>query len=97
MNREVDFQLRETFDGALAFGRAALEELGVAPEAAAGIVDDVRRRDVARLIMQKAEGLMGGADLLHGVRLQPEPLTAPRAKPHGLSAETRDIIGEEEQ
>jgi monovalent cation:proton antiporter-2 (CPA2) family protein len=97
MNREVDFQLRETFDGALAFGRAALEELGVEPQTAAGIVDDVRRRDVARLIMQKAEGLMGGADLLHGVRLQPEPLTAPRAKPHGLSAETRDIIGEEER
>ena len=95
MNREVEHQVRETFDGALAFGRAALEELGVEPQRAAEVVEDVRRRDVARLIMQKSEGLMGGVDLLHGVRLQPEPLTAPRAKPHGLSPETRDIIGED--
>jgi glutathione-regulated potassium-efflux system protein KefB len=95
MNREVEHQVRETFDGALAFGRAALEELGVEPATAAEVVEDVRRRDVARLVMQKSEGLMGGVDLLHGVPLQPEPLTAPRAKPHGLSAETRDIIGED--
>ena len=95
MNREVEHQVRETFDGALAFGRAALEELGVESATAAEVVEDVRRRDVARLVMQKSEGLMGGVDLLHGVPLQPEPLTAPRAKPHGLSAETRDIIGED--
>jgi hypothetical protein len=56
-------------------------------------VDDVRRRDTVRLMLQKTEGLMGGRDLLHGV--SPEPLVAPKAKPRALSPETRDIIGDE--
>src|SRR4051812_5972855 len=97
MNLQVDYQLRETFESALRFGRATLEELGVQEEEAAAITSDVRRRDVARLVMQRSEGIMGGADLLHGTRLEPEPLSAPTAKPHGLSRETRDIIGEDER
>jgi voltage-gated potassium channel Kch len=95
MKRDVDHQTRELFESALAFGRATLEELGVAPEAVARVVEDVRKRDVARLVMQKAQGLMAGADLLHGARLKPEPLTAPRARPKALSPETRDIIGQD--
>jgi CPA2 family monovalent cation:H+ antiporter-2/glutathione-regulated potassium-efflux system protein KefB len=96
MKREADFQIRETFESALAFGQAALEELGLDPSEAAAVTADVRRRDIARLVMQKSEGIMGGADLLHGTRLEPEPLIAPRARSHGLSPETRDIIGEDE-
>lgn len=94
MKRHVDYQMRETFESALAFGHSTLEELGVEAAQAAALTSDVRRRDVARLVMQEAEGIMSGADLLHGVRLQPEPLVAPKAKPRGLSPETRDIIGE---
>ncbi len=45
--------------------------------------------------IQKAEGIMGGADLIRGSRLLPEPLTPPEARSHGLSPETRDIIGED--
>jgi len=97
MNLEVDYQLRETFDGAIAFGEATLEALGLAAGEARQIARDVRRRDIARLVMQKSEGLMGGVDLLHGVTVEPEPLTAPKARPHGLSPETRDIIGEDER
>ena len=97
MKLQVDYQLRETFESALRFGRATLEELGVQEEEAAAITSDVRRRDIARLVMQRSEGIMGGADLLHGTRLEPEPLSAPTAKPHGLSRETRDIIGEDER
>jgi monovalent cation:proton antiporter-2 (CPA2) family protein len=96
MKREADFQIRETFESALAFGQAALEELGLDPSEAAAVTADVRRRDIARLVMQKSEGIMGGADLLHGTRLEPEPLIAPRARSHGLSPETRDIIGEDD-
>lgn len=95
MNLDVDYQIRETFESALAFGRAMLEELGREPANAAIIVEDVRRRDIARLIMQKAEGIMGGADMLHGSRLEPQPLTDPRKRAHGLTEETRDIIGED--
>jgi monovalent cation:proton antiporter-2 (CPA2) family protein len=97
MKLQVDYQMRETFESALRFGRATLEELGVPEAEAAEITADVRRRDIARLVMQKAEGIMGGVDLLHGTRLEPEPLSAPKAKPHGLSPETRDIIGEDER
>ena len=95
MNLEVDHQTRELFESALVFGRAALEELGVAPEAADTIVADVRRRDVARLMMQKVEGIMGGSDLMHP-RLSPEPLTVPKGKAQGLSPETRDILRAED-
>jgi voltage-gated potassium channel Kch len=97
LQHEVDFQVREVFDSALALGRATLEELGLSPERAQEVVDDVRKRDIARLMMQKAAGgsMMTGADLLHGAKVAPEPLTPPRAKAQALNAETRDIIGEE--
>jgi hypothetical protein len=39
--------------------------------------------------------LLSGADLLHGTRLAPEPLTKPKARSLALSPETRDIIREE--
>jgi monovalent cation:proton antiporter-2 (CPA2) family protein len=95
LNLDVDHQTREVFESALSFGRAALEELGVEPADAASLVADVRRRDVARLMMQKVEGLMGGRDLMHNARLTPEPLTAPKVRARGLSAETREILGED--
>ena len=95
MNLEVDYQMRETFESALTFSRAMLEELGREVAQAAAVVEDVRRRDIARLVLQKAEGLMGGADMLHGARLEPQPLTDPRTRGHGLTEETRGIIGED--
>jgi monovalent cation:proton antiporter-2 (CPA2) family protein len=96
MKHEVDFQMRELVESAFAFGRATLQELGLSPEEAGAVVDDVRKRDIARLMMQMAEGsLLSGADLLHGTRLTPEPLTKPRARSLALSPETRDIIREE--
>jgi voltage-gated potassium channel Kch len=96
MNLDVDYQIRETFESALAFGQATIEELGVDAATAKAVVDDVRRRDIARLMMQKVEGLMGGVDMLHGTRLEPQPLTDPRKRAHGLSEETRDLIGEDD-
>ena len=93
MKRYVDHQIRETFESALVFGQATLEELGVPETEAAEVTGDVRRRDIARLVMQKSEGLMGGADLLHGATVRPEPLTPPKARSRALSPETQDIIG----
>ena len=52
MGRDVDYQIRETFESALVFGRATLEALGLSPEEAARTVDDVRKRDLARLVLQ---------------------------------------------
>lgn len=96
MGMDVDYQLRETFESAIVFGRAMLEGLGLAPDVAGAVVEDVRRRDVVRLMMQRDGGSMGGADMLHGTSIKPEPLSAPIARPRALSAETRDIIGDDE-
>jgi voltage-gated potassium channel Kch len=95
MKHEVDYQLRETFESAIAFSRAALEELGVPASAATAVADDVRKRDIARLVLQKAGGFMGGADLLIGAKVAPEPLVEPAGRARALSLETRDILGEE--
>jgi CPA2 family monovalent cation:H+ antiporter-2/glutathione-regulated potassium-efflux system protein KefB len=97
MNREVDFQIRETSESALAFGRAALEGLGLAPEAAAARAEDVRKRDIARLVLQQAGALpdgswLGGAE---PAEVRPEPLTAPVRPARALNAETRDLLGQD--
>jgi monovalent cation:proton antiporter-2 (CPA2) family protein len=92
MSRDVDVHVRETFESALGFGRLALMGLGRPAETVEAVVADVRRRDVARLIMQRDEGQMGGADLLHGARVAPEPLIAPRKRAKGLTSETKALM-----
>ncbi|GGC91034.1 monovalent cation:proton antiporter-2 (CPA2) family protein [Chelatococcus reniformis] len=92
MHMQVDYQLRETFRSALSFGRATLEALGIDPERAAEVEEDVRKRDIARLVLQGEGGLLDGADLLHGATVTPEPLMAPKFKSKALTAETRDLI-----
>jgi monovalent cation:proton antiporter-2 (CPA2) family protein len=94
MNRDVDYQIREVFESAIVFGRAALEELGTEPDAAASAANDVRKRDIARLVLQKEVGTMGGAELVVGAKIAPEPLTVPTSRARALSPETRDILGE---
>jgi len=74
MNRGVDFQIRETFESAMVFGREALHALGYSKESSAEVEEDVRRRDEERLEIQRAEGLDAGVRLLHEKRLLPEPL-----------------------
>ena len=60
----VDFQLRETFESALAFGGRALDDLGEAPEVVEQVLDEVRTRDANRLAAQIAGDLTSGRDLL---------------------------------
>ena len=93
MNREVDHQVRETFDGPLLSAAPPWRSLASPAETAAEMVEDVRQRDVARLVMQQSEGLMGGVDLARRPS-SPSPHRS-ASEAHGLSAETRDIIGED--
>ena len=76
--RGVQHDVRETFESALVFGRETLEELGVEAEDALAIGDDIRRRDVARLELQAAEGITAGRHMLHSKPVNPEPLMKPR-------------------
>ncbi|WP_298965693.1 monovalent cation:proton antiporter-2 (CPA2) family protein [uncultured Methylobacterium sp.] len=95
-NRDVDYQIRETFESALAFGRAALEGLGVPAAEAAALADDVRKRDVARLVLQQASDPALRADSLRSAyTIKPEPLTVPKGSSQALNAETEDIIARE--
>ncbi len=94
MKHDVDYQIREAFESAITFGRVALEELGTPADAAARTADDVRKRDTARLVLQKEVGAMGGAELVVGAKITPEPLMEPAGKARALSEETRDILGE---
>ncbi|MGX5721310.1 monovalent cation:proton antiporter-2 (CPA2) family protein [Shinella zoogloeoides] len=76
----VQHDVRETFESALVFGRETLEELGVEPDDARAISDDIRRRDVARLELQAAEGIAAGRHMLHSKPVKPEPLVKPKKK-----------------
>ncbi|WP_075289957.1 monovalent cation:proton antiporter-2 (CPA2) family protein [Pararhizobium arenae] len=76
--RNVDYELRETFESGLVFGRETLQGLGVADDTAQAITDDIRRRDEARLAVQAAEGISAGRDMLHHAPVKPEPLIKPK-------------------
>jgi glutathione-regulated potassium-efflux system protein KefB len=62
----VDFEIRETYESALVFGREALLALGASTEEADGICDDVRRRDRDRLDLEMAGGIYAGRELILG-------------------------------
>ena len=87
----VDFELRETYESALVFGRNTLEGLGFDPGRAAAVETFVRRRDLERLALQQAEGLSAGLDLLHA-RMVHEPLSAPTREVKPLNPEAEEII-----
>lgn len=57
---KVDYQRRETFDGALRFGRDALTELGFSADDAKDAEILVRKRDRERLEHQRMAGLVEG-------------------------------------
>jgi voltage-gated potassium channel Kch len=94
--RDVEYEVRETYESALAFGRKALEGLGLAPEEAAAVEADVRSRDAERFAMQQAEGVYAGLDLLRPrVEPRPTPLTEPEGPSEALNPEAAEIIKEE--
>ncbi|WP_377292952.1 monovalent cation:proton antiporter-2 (CPA2) family protein [Rhizobium sp. SG2393] len=74
----VDYELRETFESGLVFGRKTLEALGIGDDEAIAITDDIRRRDEARLDAQAAEGITAGRHMLHSKPVRPEPLVKPK-------------------
>ena len=95
-NEAVDFEMRETFESAIAFGRAALEGLGLSRERAAEVADYVRQRDLDRLALQQAEGLAAGRDLVWRKRVRPEPLSEPLHRSEALNPEAGELMKEEE-
>jgi CPA2 family monovalent cation:H+ antiporter-2 len=75
----------------LVFGRNALEAFGISFEQAQAVEDDVRRRDLERLALQQAGGLLAGADRLLR-KPRPEPLVVPARVSEALNPEAETII-----
>ncbi len=96
LGKGVTFELRETYESALRFGRGALEALGLDPETARLVEDDVRTRDLNRLAVQQAEGIYAGTDILLR-RPRPEPLSVPSRPTEALNPEAETIIQGAEQ
>ncbi len=90
MKADVDFQMRETFESALGFGRVTLEAVGLTYDEASLVIDNVRDRDAQRMEIQFSEGLQAALDKVP--RVSPEPLVKPRAKSKALTPETREVI-----
>ncbi|MES0880166.1 monovalent cation:proton antiporter-2 (CPA2) family protein [Roseibium sp. SCP14] len=66
--RGVDFQIRETFESSVVFGRAALEALGTPLDRIDQIEEDVRYRDEERLASQlEAGGAASGTERVRHV------------------------------
>lgn len=90
--KNVAFEVRETFESALLFGRKTLEALGASAEQALETVEDVRHRDELRLRLQASEGPQAGREQVFRRPVMPEPLVKParesrRLDPAGEPAE----------
>ncbi|MGF0537120.1 monovalent cation:proton antiporter-2 (CPA2) family protein [Agrobacterium sp. ES01] len=76
--RDVEYELRETLESGLMFGRKTIQALGMSEDDARAIVKDVRRRDEERLQIQAADGILAGRHMLHNRPVNPEPLIKPK-------------------
>ncbi|HEX6996902.1 MAG TPA: monovalent cation:proton antiporter-2 (CPA2) family protein [Gammaproteobacteria bacterium] len=88
----VDFQLRETFESAVAFGSAALRALGVPAEEAAEIAMDVRSRDRERFALELQSGDVLGAAKLLRRKPEPQPFHKPRTQAEPLNDDARAVL-----
>ncbi|HEY5082388.1 MAG TPA: monovalent cation:proton antiporter-2 (CPA2) family protein [Bauldia sp.] len=92
----VDYEIRETFESAMAFGEAALVALGVPADEAAEALAGVRKRDANRLSLQVDGGIAAGRDLTFKNQPTPTPLIPPKREAKPLSAETAVVAAEDE-
>jgi monovalent cation:proton antiporter-2 (CPA2) family protein len=93
LERGADYEIRETYESAIAMGRASLEALGMPRERVAEVEEDMRRRDRERFALQQQGGdLYAGADRLYTRPVpRPEPLTSPRRK--GVALNPAEVPG----
>jgi voltage-gated potassium channel Kch len=94
--KDVDYELRETFESAMKFGRRTLEAIGIDPGRADIVEDFIRTRDRDRIAIQQAEGIYAGIDLL---RRRPvmAPFSEPQRAGKALNEQADEIIKEKEQ
>ncbi len=67
----ADFIVRESFESAMLLGREANLALGLSPEEADAIAEDLRRRDAERTALETSGGLFAGRALILGNAAKP--------------------------
>jgi glutathione-regulated potassium-efflux system protein KefB len=94
----VEYQIRETFESAIAFGGDVLRGFGVDEDAVLETIEDVRRRDQERLELQAVGGITAGRSLMRGnlQTPQPAPLTRPQRESVALNEEAAAAIESED-
>ncbi|MFP5296644.1 MAG: monovalent cation:proton antiporter-2 (CPA2) family protein [Alphaproteobacteria bacterium] len=96
----VDYQIRETFESALTFGREVLLDLGFSEAQVAETLADVRRRDDERFTLQLAGGdITAGRHLMRGniATTRPEPWIRPRREGRPLNEEAAEALAEDDE
>ena len=76
----VSYEIRETLESGLKFGRKTLEALGSSESWAIEVEDMIRKLDEERLALQAAEGIYAGAEKMLTRPVIPEPLIKPKEK-----------------
>jgi len=90
LDKGAHFQMRETYESAIAFGKAALAALGLTDERIAELEDDVRYRDRERFALQQQGGTMAGrTHLITRPVPRPEPLVNPRRRGVALNPDAK--------
>jgi glutathione-regulated potassium-efflux system protein KefB len=88
----VDYEMRETFESALAFGEATLRANGFDADTAQATIKDVRVWDMERLRRQAEEGVDTGP---RARPVEPEPLVPPEREARPLNPEAEDALRHE--
>lgn len=68
----VDYQVRVTFESAMAFGREASLTLGATPENADEVATAVRHKDAERLALEAVGGIYAGKSMILGNAVSPK-------------------------
>ncbi|ADU36712.1 monovalent cation:proton antiporter-2 (CPA2) family protein [Variovorax paradoxus] len=61
---DVEFQIRETFESAMVFGRQGVLALGASGTEADEVIGELRRRDAERVVLEMAGGIFAGRALV---------------------------------
>lgn len=98
MDKNVKYHIRETFESALSMSGEMLKGLGHEAEQVSDIIEDVRRLDYDRLMVQYREGIYAGMDILHNKPdVQPEPLVKPQHPAKALDERSSEVLEEDSQ
>jgi len=93
--KEVDFQMRETFESAIKFRKETFCKIGVEKKEADEIAEEIRRRDTERLELEMASGSTSNEasrKLMFGNISTPVPFTRPQREAKALSEETAEEV-----